>query len=77
MNILGLSCYYHDSAACLIKDGKLVAAVQEERFNRVKNSSDFPINAINFRITSYNVCYTKLLRSSYPFFPNRPGVEFD
>jgi len=36
MNILGISCYYHDSAACLIKDGKVVAAVQEERFNRKK-----------------------------------------
>jgi len=47
MNILGISCYYHDSAACLLKDGIPVVAVQEERLNRVKNSPDFPIQAIN------------------------------
>jgi len=48
MNILGVSCFYHDSAACLIRDGKVIAAASEERFNRKKNCSDFPINAINF-----------------------------
>jgi carbamoyltransferase len=47
MNIIGISCYYHDSAACLIQDGKVIAATQEERFTRVKYSSDFPINAVN------------------------------
>ncbi|MFA6217657.1 MAG: carbamoyltransferase [Candidatus Omnitrophota bacterium] len=48
MKVLGVSCFYHDSAACLISDGKIVAAAQEERFNRRKNSPDFPINAINY-----------------------------
>jgi len=48
MNILGLSCHYHDSAACLVQDGNVVAAVQEERFDRVKASAAFPIHAINY-----------------------------
>jgi carbamoyltransferase len=48
MNILGVSCFYHDSAACLIKDGKVVSAASEERFNRKKNSPEFPANAINY-----------------------------
>ena len=42
MNILGISCFYHDSAACLIQDGRLVAAASEERFTRKKHDEDFP-----------------------------------
>ena len=62
MNILGVSCFYHDSAACLIKDGKIIAAASEERFNRKKNSSDFPIQTINFclqkgNLTAYDIDY--------------------
>lgn len=48
MNILGISCYYHDAAAALIQDGKIVAAAQEERFTRKKHDADFPINAIEY-----------------------------
>ncbi len=48
MNILGVSAYYHDSAACLARDGCVVAAAQEERFSRRKNTPDFPISAINY-----------------------------
>ncbi|MCH8326664.1 MAG: hypothetical protein IIB83_08950, partial [Bacteroidetes bacterium] len=48
MYILGISAFYHDSAACLIKDGKIIAAAQEERFTRKKHDFGFPINAINF-----------------------------
>ena len=48
MNILGISCYYHDAAAALIQDGNIVAAAQEERFTRKKHDADFPINAIEF-----------------------------
>lgn len=44
--ILGLSCFYHDSAACIIKDGNIIAALQEERFTRVKQDNSFPIHAI-------------------------------
>ncbi len=62
MNILGVSCFYHDSAACLVKDGKVVAAASEERFNRQKNSPLFPIQAINFclqaaDLTAYDIDY--------------------
>lgn len=48
MNILGISAFYHDSAACLIQDGRIVAAAQEERFTRKKHDSSFPTNAVNF-----------------------------
>jgi carbamoyltransferase len=48
MYTLGISCYFHDSSAALLKDGIIVAAVDEERFTRVKHDSRFPINAINF-----------------------------
>ena len=44
MNILGISAFYHDSAAALIRRGEIVAAAQEERFTRAKNTSDFPTN---------------------------------
>jgi len=48
MNILGISAFYHDSAAALVRDGKLVAAAQEERFTRKKHDSDFPSNAVRY-----------------------------
>ena len=48
MHILGLSAYYHDSAACLVVDGEIVAAAQEERFTRVKHDASFPLKAIQY-----------------------------
>lgn len=48
LNILGISCYYHDAAAALLRGGKLVAAAQEERFTRIKHDSSYPRNAIEF-----------------------------
>jgi carbamoyltransferase len=48
LNILGLSAYYHDSAAALIQDGRILAAAQEERFTRRKHDAGFPINAIGY-----------------------------
>ena len=48
--ILGISAYYHDSAACLIKDGIIIAAAQEERFTREKHDSSFPHKAIQYCI---------------------------
>lgn len=48
MKILGISCYYHDAAAALIEDGKIVAAAEEERFTRIKHDSNFPKNTIDF-----------------------------
>jgi carbamoyltransferase len=48
MHILGISAYYHDSAACLVRDGEIVAAAQEERFTRKKHDHRFPTNAVKF-----------------------------
>ncbi|NIS78876.1 MAG: hypothetical protein GTO14_01320, partial [Anaerolineales bacterium] len=48
MYILGVSCFYHDAAATLIKDGLLVAAAEEERFSRQKHDYGFPAKAIDF-----------------------------
>ncbi len=53
--ILGISAFYHDSAATLIKDGEIIVAVQEERFTRVKHDSRFPINAIRHCLKSQNI----------------------
>ena len=53
--ILGLSCYFHDSAAALLKNGEIVAAAQEERFSRKKHDSGFPNNAILFCLKSQNI----------------------
>ena len=48
MYILGISCYYHDSAAALLRDGELIAAAEEERFTRIKHDSSFPAHSISF-----------------------------
>lgn len=55
MLILGLNVLHGDSAACLIKDGKLMSAAEEERFTRIKHTSEFPINAIKFCINANNI----------------------
>ena len=48
MKILGISCFYHDSAAVIIIDGKIEAAAQEERFTRIKHTPEFPSNSIKY-----------------------------
>ncbi len=48
MTVLGLSCFYHDAAACLVRDGRIVAAAQEERFTRVKHDASFPKHAVAY-----------------------------
>ena len=48
MNVLGISAFYHDSAAALVRDGKVLAAAQEERFTRKKNDSEFPIRSVEY-----------------------------
>lgn len=53
--ILGLSCYYHDSAAALLKNGEIIAAAQEERFSRKRHDSRFPKNAISFCLNSQGI----------------------
>ena len=60
MNIIGISCFYHDSAACLLQDGIIIEAVQEERFTRVKHDSNFPLNSINYIFNKYNLTVKKV-----------------
>lgn len=55
MHILGISCFYHDSAACLLRDGRLVAAAEEERFTRRKHDSSFPLQSIRYCLAEANV----------------------
>ena len=52
MRILGISAFYHDSAAALVEDGRIVAAAQEERFTRKKHDASFPRNAVNYCLGS-------------------------
>ena len=63
--ILGISCYYHDSAASLIKDGIIVAAAQEERFSRKKHDSRFPQNAVSFCLKSQGISLTDIKEVVY------------
>ena len=72
MNILGISCFYHDSAACLLQDGKIIAAASEERFNRQKNSPVFPVQAINFCIQKANLTIDDI---NYVGFYEKPFLK--
>ena len=54
-SILGISAFYHDSAACILKDGEILAAAQEERFTRKKHDSSYPFNAIEFVLKFANL----------------------
>jgi len=55
IHILGISAYFHDSAACLITDGKIMAAAQQERFSRIKHDPSFPLDAIKYCLSSQNL----------------------
>lgn len=74
MFILGISCYYHDSAACLIKDGELIAAAAEERFTRKKHDSGFPENAINFVLGEEKITSADL---DYVVFYEKPFIKME
>jgi carbamoyltransferase len=74
MNILGISCFYHDSAAALIKDGILVAAAQEERFTRKKHDQDFPTNAIHYCMQEGGIQAQDL---DYIGFYDKPFTKFE
>ena len=54
-SILGISAFYHDSAATLIKDGNIIAAAQEERFSRKKHDARYPFNAVNYILEESNL----------------------
>ena len=74
INILGISAFYHDSAAALIQDGEIVAAAQEERFSRIKHDERFPQNAIKYVLEEGNV---KLDQIDYVVFFEKPFLKFE
>ena len=74
MNILGISAYYHDSAAALLRDGDIVAAAQEERFTRKKHDSRFPENAVNYCLAEAAISLTDV---DYVVFYDKPLVKFE
>jgi carbamoyltransferase len=74
MNILGISAFYHDSAATLVRDGQIIAAVQEERFTRKKHDFSFPKNAINCCLKEGNISPKDL---DYVVFYEKPFLKFD
>ncbi len=74
MYILGISAYYHDSAACLIKEGTIVAAAQEERFTRVKHDSEFPVNAVKYCLTEAKISIGEV---DALVFYEKPFIKFE
>ncbi len=74
MYILGISCFYHDSAAAILRDGQLVAAAMEERFSRLKNDNGFPTRAIDFCLRKAGITGGDL---DYVVFYEKPLVKFE
>jgi len=74
MNILGISCYYHDAAAALLRDGQLIAAAEEERFTRVKHDFSFPKSAIQFCLDTAGIRGSDV---DYVAFFEKPFRKFD
>jgi carbamoyltransferase len=74
MNILGISCYFHDSAAVVLRDGVLIAAAEEERFSRVKHDFAFPHHAIRFCLDRAGIASRDL---DYVAFFEKPLVKFE
>lgn len=74
MYILGISCYYHDSAAVILKDGQLIAAAEEERFSRQKHDSGFPSQAIEFCLSTAGITAQDL---DYVAFYEKPLLKFE
>ncbi len=69
MYILGINCFYHDSAACLINDGKIIAAVEEERFNKEKHTKKFPVNAIKYCLKEAGITINDIDYIGYSYNP--------
>jgi carbamoyltransferase len=74
MYILGISCYYHDSAAVLLKDGILIAAAEEERFSRIKHDSSYPKHAIEFCLQKAKITANYI---DYVVFYEKPFLKFE
>ncbi len=73
-SILGISAFYHDSAACLVVDGEVMAAAQEERFTRIKHDHRFPVNAARYCLKEAGVTIDQL---DYVGFYDKPLLKFD
>ena len=73
-NILGISAFFHDSAASLIKDGKIIAAAQEERFTRKKHDPSYPFHSINYVLKEGNI---KLKDVDHVVFFEKPFLKFE
>ncbi len=74
MYILGISCYYHDASACLVKDGVLIAAAEEERFSRIKHDTTFPLQAIMYCLREAGIDITHV---DYVGFYEKPLLKFE
>jgi len=74
MHILGISCFYHDSAACMIRDGNIMAAAQEERFSRKKHDPRFPQNAIRYCLKETGITVAEL---DYVVYYDKPFLTFE
>jgi len=74
MYVLGISCYYHDAASVLLRDGQLIAAAEEERFSRIKHDYSFPRNAIRFCLDQGGIQSSEL---SYVIFFEKPFRKLD
>lgn len=74
MRILGFSAYYHDAAACILVDGELVAAAQEERFTRKKHDAEFPLNAIRYCLKEANLQVQDI---DFIVFYDKPFLKFE
>ena len=74
MYVLGISAFYHDSAACLVKDGDIVAAAQEERFSRIKHDQEFPSNAIKYCLKEAGIDGSEL---DFVAFYDKPFLKFE
>lgn len=73
-NIIGVSAFYHDSAACLVQDGRVIAAAQEERFTRKKFDARFPVNAIRYCLEEGKITLADL---KYFVFYDKPLIKFE
>src|ERR1700758_5172920 len=74
MRILGISAFYHDSAAALVEDGRIIAAAQEERFTRKKHDASFPSHAVNYCLEAVG---TKLADIDHIAFYDKPFLKFE
>jgi carbamoyltransferase len=74
MNILGISVFYHDSAACLVKDGMIISASQEERFTRKKHDFSFPKHAIDYCLQDSGLKERDL---DFVAFYDKPFIKFE